>query len=59
MHFQPTLISYKHYHFLIMAAPAHKGVKKFVKDLKKNNVELLVRCCGLTYDEDALARAGI
>ena len=59
MYYNPTLISYKHYHFLIMAAPAQRGLRKFLKDLKKNKVELLVRCCGLTYDEDALAPLGI
>ena len=59
MYFNPTLISFRHYHFLIMAAPAQKGLRRFLKDLKKNRVELLVRCCGLTYDEDALAPLGI
>ena len=59
MYVSPTLISFKHYHFLIIAAPCNKGMRKWLSDLKKNNVWLLVRCCGLTYNEDALAPLGI
>merc|ERR1712232_328949 len=59
MYFNPSLISFKHYHFLICAAPGETEVKKFIKDLKKNNVQLLVRCCGLTYNEDELKPCGI
>ena len=59
MYFEPTLVSYKHYHFLIMSAPDKRGMNKFIKILKKNKVHLLVRCCGLTYDEDQITAQGI
>ena len=70
MYYQPTPISWGHYHFLIMSAPDDHSMKKclrvssrktnsWTQDLKTNNVQKLVRSCECTYSEDELHKAGI
>ena len=45
MYYQPTPISWQDYHFLIMSAPDDQSMGKCIKDLKANNVKLVVRTC--------------
>ena len=60
MYYTPTQISYEHYHFLVMSAPDQKSMKLFIKDLKKNNVQLLVKSCEkVGYTTEQLAAEGI
>ena len=54
MYYQPTQISYEHYHFLIMSVTDEKSMKIFVKDMKKNNVKVIVKTCEAGYSTDAL-----
>ena len=59
MYYQPTQIDYEHYHFLIMSAPDQKSMRTCIKDLKKNNVEFLVKACETDYPTDQLEKEGI
>ena len=59
MYYQPTPISYENYHFLIMSAPDEKSMRTCIKDLKKNNVKILVKACETNYTADQLAKEGI
>lgn len=52
MYYQPTPISYENYHFLIMSAPDEKSMRTCIKDLKKNNVKILVKACETNYTAD-------
>ena len=59
MYYQPTPISWQDYHFLIMSAPDDQSMGKCIKDLKTNNVKLVVRTCQQSYNEDPLKEANI
>ena len=59
MYYQPTQISYDHYHFLIMSAPDSKSMRTCVKDLKRNNVKILVKSCETDYTAETLVKEGI
>ena len=52
MYYRPTIIDYEHYHFLIMSAPDDKQMKTCIKDLKKNNVKILIKSCETNYTAD-------
>ena len=59
MYYQPTPITWQDYHFLIMSAPDDQSMTKCIKDLKANNVKLVVRTCEQSYKEDPLKEAKI
>ena len=59
MYYQPTPIKYEHYHFLVMSAPDERSMKTCVKDLKRNNVKILVRTCGANYAANTILKEGI
>ena len=59
MYYQPTQISYEHYHFTIMTAPDQKSMRNYVRDLKKNKVKILVKSCETEYSGDMLVKEGI
>ena len=59
MYYQPTPISWQDYHFLIMSAPDDQSMGKCIKDLKLNNVKLVIRTCEQSYNEDPLKEANI
>ena len=42
-----------------MSAPDQKSMKQCVRDLKKNNVKILVKSCETEYTADTLLREGI
>ena len=42
-----------------MSAPDQKSMKTCVKDLKRNNVKILVKSCETEYTADILVREGI
>ena len=44
---------------MIMSAPDQKSMRTCIKDLKKNNVKILVKSCETSYTADQLAKEGI
>ncbi|XP_056630947.1 PRL-1 phosphatase-like [Diorhabda sublineata] len=54
-----ALISHRGFKFLITKNPSNNNLETFIKELKKNNVKIVVRVCEPTYDTEALKGAGI
>ena len=42
-----------------MSAPDQNSMRKCIKDLKKNNVKLLIKSCDTDYSNDQLTKEGI
>mmetsp|Transcript_5643 Transcript_5643/g.13758 ORF Transcript_5643/g.13758 Transcript_5643/m.13758 type:complete len:171 (+) Transcript_5643:207-719(+) len=56
---KPSLISFKDQRYLIMDAPTDANLDQYLKELKRENVKVLVRTCEPTYAIDKLTKAGI
>ena len=54
-----TLIEYRNLKFLIMDAPSDSTIELYIKNMKQNRVNVLVRACALTYDCNKVTEAGI
>ncbi|XP_072399310.1 PRL-1 phosphatase-like isoform X2 [Diabrotica undecimpunctata] len=54
-----ALINFKGFKFLITKNPSNNNLEAFIKELKKNNVKIVIRVCEPTYDTEALKGAGI
>ncbi|CAG9813236.1 unnamed protein product [Phaedon cochleariae] len=54
-----SVITHKGFKFLITKNPSNNSIEGFIKDLKRNNVKVVVRVCEPTYDTEALKGAGI
>ncbi|CAH1108000.1 unnamed protein product [Psylliodes chrysocephalus] len=54
-----ALICHKGFKFLITKNPSNNNLEGFIKELKSNNVKVVVRVCEPTYDTEALKGAGI
>jgi len=55
----PSLIIYKDQRYLIMDAPTDANLDEYLKELKNENVTVLVRTCEPSYSVEKLTRAGI
>lgn len=55
----PVEVGYKHMRFLIIHNPDKSGMDEFIGELKKRDIEDVVRVCEPTYDREVLAKQGI
>jgi len=55
----PTLLEYKGWKFLIFDAPTDANIEAYLKELKKNNVSIVVRACDPSYSIEPLEKEGI
>lgn len=55
----PALIEHENLRFLIVNNPAQATLPQFIKELKKNDVKVVVRCCEPTYSIEPLTEEGI
>jgi len=55
----PALVEYKGMKFLITDRPSDSNIQNFITELKKNNVNIVVRVCEPSYKTDELESQGI
>ncbi|PIK39395.1 hypothetical protein BSL78_23752 [Apostichopus japonicus] len=55
----PVEVKYKHMRFLIIHNPDSNGLPEFIGELKKRDVQEVVRVCEPKYDKELLAKEGI
>jgi protein tyrosine phosphatase type 4A len=55
----PSLVEHKKMRFLIINKPTQSTMPQFIKELKKNNARVVVRCCDPSYDISPLRKEGI
>lgn len=55
----PALVEFKNFRFLIVNKPNQASLPAFVKELKKHNAKVVVRCCDPSYSTESLTEEGI
>lgn len=55
----PALVEFKNFKFLIVNKPNQASLPAFVKELKKHNAKVVVRCCDPSYSTESLTEEGI
>jgi hypothetical protein len=55
----PALIEHKNLKFLIINNPTPATLPKFINELEKSNVKVVVRCCEPSYSSEPLEEKGI
>nr|XP_044619711.1 protein tyrosine phosphatase type IVA 1-like [Equus asinus] len=55
----PVEIAYRNMRFLIAHSPTNASLNKFLQELKRNGVTIIVRVCEATYNTAILEKEGI
>jgi protein tyrosine phosphatase type 4A len=55
----PALITWRHLKFLVMDAPSESNLPIYIEEMRRQNVNALVRVCEPTYSKAAVEAAGI